>query len=279
MSIFKVSQAFALAKIAASRVWLPKRRVKLVQTRANGVELLVFANEDVGRELVFGGAYEIRETRALCRLVRPDDICFDVGANIGYYTTLFARLAHSGSVHAFEPAQLNWHVLNTNLLLNRFRHVSMLHAAVGETAGSMPFSVSRDGAFSSLKDTGRDVEVDLIETSVITIDDYVRAHNISRIDVMKVDVEGAEGLVINGAKELLSGVETRPRVLMLELYDSNLVPFGFDVKGLAERIEALGYTAHIAGCDGELIRFEAAHRNRHCNVFFTDNQPDSRRLA
>ena len=175
-------------RIASSRYWLPKNRTRFVQTTVNGMQLLVLANEDVGRELVYGGAYESRETAALGRLLKPEDVCIDVGANIGYYTTLMAQLAHAGEVHAFEPVPINWHVLNCNLQANHLRNVVPNFCALAADSGRISFSVSRDGAYSSIRPTGREVESEVIETEVQTLDAYVSARQLARVDVIKAEI-------------------------------------------------------------------------------------------
>jgi hypothetical protein len=119
MMMRKITRAWGLAKIALSHLWLPKETLKISQVEINGIDLMLFSNEDVGRELVYGRSYEWRETLVLKRILTPDDICFDVGANIGYYSTLMAKIAYRGEVHAFEPVPINWHILKINLILNK----------------------------------------------------------------------------------------------------------------------------------------------------------------
>ncbi len=255
-------------RIASSRYWLPKNRPRFDQTTVNGVQLLVLANEDVGRELVYGRAYEPRETAVLRRLLKPDDVCIDVGANIGYYTTLMAQHAHRGEVHAFEPVPINWHVLNCNLQANHLRNVVPNFCALAADSGRVTFSVSRDGAYSSIRPTGREVESEVIETEVLTLDAYIVARQLARVDVIKADVEGAEGMVLSGSENLFGNTVRRPRLVMLELYDPNLAAFSTSVDEVLARMAAWGYSPKIAGQDGVLLPFCDTIKNRVCNIFF-----------
>ena len=79
-----------LRKIAhrASLAFVPQAKARVVQARIADYELLVLANEDVGRQIAYLGRYEAADSALLASLVRPDDICVDVGANVGYYTGL-----------------------------------------------------------------------------------------------------------------------------------------------------------------------------------------------
>lgn len=258
-------------RITSSRYWLPKNRPRFVQTTVNGIRLLVLANEDVGRELVYGGAYEPRETAVLRRLIKPDDVCIDVGANVGYYTTLMAQLAHDGEVHAFEPVPINWHILNCNLQANRLQNVVPNFCALAAELGRVTFSVSRDGAYSSIRHTGREVESEVIETEVLTLDAYIFSRQLARVDVIKADVEGAEGLVLAGSENLFLNSVKRPRLVMLELFDPNLGAFSTNIDDVLARMAAWGYSPKIADYDGELIPYCASMKNRICNIFFETN--------
>jgi FkbM family methyltransferase len=264
----KFKRFFAITKIFASRFLVLKHHIQMRQVSINDLQLLVFANEDVGRELVFGGFYESAETEALRKLISPSDICIDVGANIGYYTTLLSSLASHGQVHAFEPVPINFYLLNFNIELNQLKNVIPNLGALGENTGKISFSVSRDGAYSSINATGRAVEACLIETEVQTIDKYLATRELIRVDFIKVDVEGAEGLVVAGAKNLLADPSRRPRCVMLELFDTNLFNYGLTVIELISRMDAFGYVPRVPMRDGRLVPFEPVHVNCLCNVFF-----------
>jgi FkbM family methyltransferase len=272
----KIRRALALMRITLSRYWLPKHNPRFVQTNVNGLQLLALANEDVGRELVYGGAYEPHDTAVLKRCLRPDDICIDVGANIGYYTTLMAKLAYAGEVHAFEPVPMNWHVLNCNLQLNNLKRVFPNFAALAEKPGRISFSVSRDGAYSSIRATGREVEFEVIETEVKTLDSYVLASKLVKVDVIKADVEGAEGLVLAGSEKLFCDPVRRPRLVMLELFDPNLKVFGTGIDQILSRMAAWGYSPMVSGPDGALFPFCNSMKNRICNIFFELNFPENK---
>jgi FkbM family methyltransferase len=264
----KIKRLLGLIKIASSRYWVPKNQPHFKQAKVNGISLLVLANEDVGRELVYGGSYESRETAALQRLLKSNDICIDVGANIGYYTTLMGKYAHDGEVHAFEPAPINWHILNCNLKANYLRNVVPNFFALAADSGEVTFSVSRDGAYSSLRPTGRDIESEVIKSKVKTLDAYIRDHQIAKVDFIKADVEGAEEMVLLGSEKLLCDPVKRPRLIMLELYDLNLRVFNTSIDQVLARMGTRGYCPKIANYEGMLIPFHHSMKNRICNIFF-----------
>lgn len=257
--------------LKASEWRYPKRVPHVVQRRVDGSSLLVLANEDVGRQIVVLHRYEQRDSRALEALIRPTDRCVDIGANVGYFTTLLARRASRGSVVAFEPIPLNHALLCASLQLNGYDHARAVCGAVGDRDGSVPFIEAVDGAYSSLVDTGRSKASIHRQVAMCKLDTHWTALGRDAIDVVKVDVEGAEGIVLEGASQLLAS-DSRPRVIMMELCDENLTAFGASIDGLVSRMNEWGYTAWIAAPSG-LKRFEPQHYNVHFNVFFL--RPDT----
>src|SRR5205823_7493131 len=87
--------------------------------------------------IYYFGVWESRQTRAVKRIVRPGDVCFDVGANIGWYTLLLSQLASpGGQVHAFEPDARAYHQLEENARLNIGAiNVRIHNIALGEAPG------------------------------------------------------------------------------------------------------------------------------------------------
>lgn len=83
--------------------------------------IFVRADEDPGREIYLFGKYEENDSDFVLDQIRKTDICFDIGANVGYYTLMLAQWAKLGSVHAFEPVPLSCHILNANVLANKLR--------------------------------------------------------------------------------------------------------------------------------------------------------------
>jgi FkbM family methyltransferase len=238
-----------------------------------GFDLLVLVNEDVGRRMAFLGRYETRDAEYLAAQIRPGDICLDVGANTGYYTMLMAKAAPQGVVHSFEPVKINFHLLGGGIELNHLGNVVPNNAALGAQSGEMSFSQSSDGAYSSLKAVGRHAELRQIKVAVDTIDDYMRSQSIPRIDVIKVDVEGAEGLVLDGATGIFNSPTKKPRVAMLELSDVNLHTYGSSIDNIVEKMTTLGYRPLVIEVTGQVVPFEQHHHDIYPNAFFLRDDP------
>jgi FkbM family methyltransferase len=209
-------------------------------------------------------------TRFLLRHIRDGAIFFDVGANLGYYTILAASLCGPGGrVHAFEPQRLLARHLRGSIERNAFAdRVCLTEAAVGADHGGSAalFCAHDDETFIGIPsllrhpwlEGGHEVTVPLI-----SLDEYVREHGVSQVDGIKIDVEGAEMLVLEGMREILK--TGHPRFVLLEVWGETL-HFDSFAAGAAlrpaagsTRFDAMrdfmrdhGYEAHALTPDGTL---------------------------
>lgn len=241
--------------------------LKIEQTTFEGVEILVRANEDVGKEILLQ-RFEIEELRYLTDKLPNDSVILDVGANIGLFSLVLASKSKNINVHAFEPIQLNAKLIAVSKQINHLDNLTINQTCVGASDGFVEFSVSTDSAYSSIIDSGRKKESEKINCPVCKLDTYVKAANIQKIDFIKIDVEGAEKLVLSGAQALLTHQKLRPNLLMLELYDLNLKQYATSVNDIVQLMSIYNYAAYYLR-NSELIEFEPVlHANKIYNVFF-----------
>ena len=152
------------------------------------------------------GHYEREAQEIFVAAIRPGDVVYDVGANVGFYTLLASKLAGHGSVVSFEPLPRNLALLERHLRLNAVRNVRVLPIAVSSRSGTARFATSHNPAMGGLTATGE------IEVTTASLDDLIAARAIARPSFMKIDVEGAEHDVLTGAAKLLA--EDRPTILL-----------------------------------------------------------------
>lgn len=146
---------------------------------------------------VLGGTYEPEQTALFVGTVGPGEVVLDLGAHIGYYTLLASRLVGpAGRVFAFEPRARNVSYLRQHVRLNRRRNVEVVEAAAFDRTGEVRFDVGRGSG------TGRVSERGSVAVRAIRVDDFVAERGITPT-VVKVDVEGGERPVLEGARETL----------------------------------------------------------------------------
>ena len=159
-------------------------------------------------------SYEKEETELIRQHVKKSDVILDIGANIGYYTILFSKLGKE--VHAFEPDETNFSILQKNIKANNLTNVISNKKAVSNKNGTINLSLNKlntGGHYITNKETGVKVET-------IILDDYIKS-----VDFVKMDVEGAETLALMGMKNLLAN----PNLKLLIEYNPNAIAnFGFN---------------------------------------------------
>jgi FkbM family methyltransferase len=143
------------------------------------------------------------ELRVLRSALRDADVIFDVGANVGEWLDMAMQIRQRATFHAFEPCRGTYDRLCARGLP---ANVTAVHAAAGATSGSAPLFVLGDGSTgNSLYDRGRngDAHVRVESVPMVRLDDYCAAAGIDGIDYLKIDVEGHELAVLQGAAGLI----------------------------------------------------------------------------
>jgi FkbM family methyltransferase len=162
---------------------------------------------------ILSGTYEPEQTRHFRELLRPGMTVLDVGAHVGYYTLLSARLVGSrGKVVAFEPNPRNCAFLRQHVAANGLENVTVEQSAVADRNGRMRFD------FGTGTGTGRLTPEGEIDVSSVRLDDYCAARGIVP-GAIKIDVEGAELDVLRGAE---ATIVDRPPVLFLSTHGTSI---------------------------------------------------------
>ncbi len=144
------------------------------------------------------GSYELEKQQQFSDTVKPGDVVFDVGANVGFYTLLSSVLAgESGKVVSFEPSPRNFGFLTRHVQINAMSNVTLYQAAVADEPGEAMFDFADSNAKSRLSDAGTH------KVRLVSLDDLFARGEVPRPNLIKIDVEGAEARVLRGARALL----------------------------------------------------------------------------
>lgn len=188
---------------------LPPRPTAFVHRLAGGHQVELFYREDLGTKVLLSGDYEDREAAALAGHIRPGTWALDVGANIGLTVLEFARRAER--VLAFEPNPPTAARLADNLSRNAIANVTVVRAAVGAAPGTVTFHESAQATLSSASVVPPEL-VRSFEVPLTTVDAEWSAAGRPEVSAFKIDVEGGELAVLQGASEMLSAC--RPAILL-----------------------------------------------------------------
>lgn len=179
---------------------------------AGGLNQGLLLNLDMQTEKDYWlGTYELALQAAIEKYCLPGMVVYDVGANIGYISMIFARqIGKAGKVLAFEPLPDNFKRLTDNIALNDLpAQIACFQAAVIDGSGSTTFFVHKSGAMGKAQGSlGRDEKyTSQINVPAIALDDFIFKQNHPRPDLIKMDIEGGEVLAIQGMEKTLHDIQ------------------------------------------------------------------------
>lgn len=169
------------------------------------VSLNLMKSDISHQEIAFCGFYELPVSRRIIQLARSGGLMIDVGANYGYYSCLWASANAANRVIAFEASPRNLLPLKANLNQNRLENKLEVHGvAIGKKKGNLSFTLGPDesSGWGGLVLEDQANEANVIEVPVTSLD-YFWHNRVQRIDVLKIDTEGADTWVLQGAEKLL----------------------------------------------------------------------------
>ena len=192
-----------------------------------------------------GGLYQRDLAALLRRTLPPDAVVVDGGAHIGVLTVLLARLCPAGRVYAFEPVPQNHAHLRRNLDANGITNVTAEPVALYRDDGELTL------AFDESYPGGSHVGDGKVHVESTRLDTWARRRGLDRLDFVKLDVEGVEPAVLDGAEETLR--RFRP-VLVIECNPVALPRFtGTGYRELLHRLRALFPTVGLVGTGGAVV--------------------------
>lgn len=243
-------------------------------------------DEDPNMRKTFQGyalnrVHEKSTTELFKQTVKEGDTVVDLGANIGYFTLLAAKLVgEKGKVFAFEPEPKNYNYLLKNIAINNYKNVVALQKAVSDKNGKTKLyicdydsghhTINRPGGLEAYS-RGREIKIEEIDIETIRLDEFFKGKE-ELIDVIKMDVEGAEALVLAGMDNILKKnkklrifteffpllikkMESSPSEFLRKLIEDygfsiSVIPDDYDAKK-GEMVRAVSVDEVMGFCRGE----------------------------
>jgi len=211
----------------------------------------MFLDEQDSLELSIYKVFEPAEGRFLMNQISEGSSVADIGANIGYYTLQFARKVGSrGHVYAFEPDPQNFFLLKKNIEVNGYKNVTPVQMAVSDVSGVIRLYLSSEN-----KGDHRIFESDESRSSVeiqsTLLDDYFRGSE-NKIDLIKMDVQGAEYRALMGMQGVLS--RNPGIVLVTEFWPYGLIQSNADPKAYLDLLLSHGFKLLEIREDGDVTK-------------------------
>jgi FkbM family methyltransferase len=208
----------------------------------NGLLMYLNPSEHIQQQLFWYGYYEkdvILTWEAFLQL-QTTSVVLDIGANAGYYSLIASKKVRK--VYAFEPSPLMRQQLEKNIALNGIQNISVEPYAVSNKNGSAILYLSADnnsGMTGMQPAENFSGTTEIVKT--VSIDEWIRTKDSPTIDVVKIDVEGAEMKVLEGMKNVL---ERDHPGIFIEIIPSLLEKYGNKAEDIFRLLDSFGYKPH-----------------------------------
>ena len=216
-------------------------------------------DNNLSRAIAIYNFWEIEESNFLKKFLKKEMNVIDIGANIGYYTILFSKwIGDKGNVFAFEPDPNSFDILTKNVSVNNCNNVSLYQNSISEKEGLTSL-------FVNYKDPGDNRIMDFyaydgddgrqkIETRMVTLDSIIDKDK--KIDLIKMDIQGAEMLALLGMKRTIDANEKLN--LFVEFWPYGIEKSGFLPEDFIEKIKSFGFKIYYLE-NGKKINFSINH--------------------
>lgn len=183
-------------------------------------------------------------------LIKPNSTIIDIGTNIGQTALHCAKLAGKNSkIIGFEPDKINYEKALKNIQLNSFKNITLFNFALGKQKEGVPLKIN-----SPKNRGGNRVDRKLIDSKNIIqveiLDDIIHKLNIDTVSIIKIDVEGFEMEVLNGAQQT---IQKQKPILFIEIDDRNLKEQNTSAEELIQFLFKMNYSIKIAATNDKIL--------------------------
>jgi len=219
------------------------------------------------------GDEEEFETELFKKEIKRGDVVLDIGANIGYYTLIAAQpVGENGKIFAFEPDPANFALLQQNVKAFGYQNIIVVQNAVTSKTGKLKLYLAKDSkADHRIYDSQGDREFIYVE--VVKLDDYFKNFD-GKIDIIKMDIQGAEMGAIEGMRLLLH--KNKELKLFTEFWPSGLKQFGVEPEEYLRLLIELNFTLYDINeqekriepvCIAKLLEIYTPEKGNYTNLF------------
>lgn len=175
-----------------------------IKLKRRGIIYELNVDDPIQRKIALN-LYEKGDLKQIASLIKKGGTCIDVGANVGFYTLHFAKkMQNTGKAYAFEADPSVFAKLKANCKLNTFGSIDIYNKAISNQNGKTTFHCSQDACSGSGSlEKFHDIAGQQIEIETQSLDSFLAEEKISFVDLIKIDIEGHEIKLLQGAKESL----------------------------------------------------------------------------
>lgn len=199
---FKVWKFYKFIRINKKKIDLTNKVVNV-----NGYQMSLLPNDDgISTELALFHTHEPVNTKLLAENLKKGMTCFDIGANIGYYTLLESKkVEDEGKIIAIEPSPINFKLLQKNIQNENVTNVELYQIAGGDHDGTIKFFLDPHSNLSRIISNEEKVPEngEIVEVPIKKLDSFLETSAINTLDFIRMDVEGYEFNILEGMKDTI----------------------------------------------------------------------------
>jgi FkbM family methyltransferase len=202
----------------------------------NGINYQLDISKNVDHFYYWG--YPDISHHAIINDIQSSGVIIDVGANIGSMSLLYAKLNPSALIYAFEPHPDLFKIAQHNLSLNPFKNIHLFNKGLGNKQGVLKLYEVNEHNPGMNRIVADELDAPFREIEIIQLDAFIMEQQITSVDLIKIDVEGFEYAVLEGAMQTL---KKHTPTLILELDDTNLKANKSSAQQVVDLLASLGY--------------------------------------
>jgi FkbM family methyltransferase len=243
------------------------RRITQVASYDNDLKMKLDLDEWIQQQIYFLGNFDPVGIRFIKNQLYEGEIFVDIGANVGAYSLIASKLVgKSGKVIAFEPASKSFLRLLKNISLNGITNIIPERFVVIDKSSHTDLYIAGSQNMGMSSIYHHDSETGITEkVESVSLDDYIEKKEISRISLIKIDIEGSEFLALKGMQKVLTGM--RPKILM-ELKEEILKSSGYTEQDVISNLEKAGYSRFIIDEKGNISNDLSRQTKDYYNYVF-----------
>ena len=223
----------------------------------------------IQQQIYFLDYSDINGINFLKKNLRKGAVFLDIGANIGAYTLIGSKLVgENGKVFAFEPVGNIRETLNTNISTNNLKNITVIDQAVYDKNIDLELFISNKknkGMSSIYRHSQESGEKETVKA--IKIDDFVKLNNVPKIDLIKLDIEGAE---LNAILGMTKTIHRFHPTFIMEISDDILENSSQEKNNIFSLMKTLNYKPYSIDSKGYIVNISRKNKNYH-NYVFTPN--------
>jgi len=228
--------------------------------RVGSLFLFLNPNDPVVSGALFFNVYEKSESKFIKSICFKGMKALDIGANIGYYSTLISQVAgENGLILALEPDPESYKYLDKTI--NSFKIKNVLHfpIAASDIKQKLPLFISKDNRGDNRLYQNEQLR-EQIEVDCLTIDELLEGNNLKTLDFIKIDVQGYEPKVFKGMKKVIKNSEKL--ILLTEFWPKGIFQSGENPKDFLRMLRKMEFQLFELKSNGSLILLKKENENR-----------------